>query len=57
MRLIYEENIEGEDFLELILTEREYKRLIDKGVVNDFPEGLLNKRNLNVFVRVDKYKE
>jgi hypothetical protein len=54
MRMIYEEDIEQEDFIEMILTENEYVKLEDKGLVIDFPEGLKNNRNLNVFIRVDR---
>ena len=51
MRLIFEENIENSDFLELILEENEVFCLDEIGIVHDFPEGLINKRNLNVFIR------
>jgi hypothetical protein len=53
MRLIYEENIEDSDFLEFILTPKEFEALLEKGVVDDFPGGLQGNRNLNVFIRVE----
>lgn len=51
MRLIFEQNIEKSDFLELILDDSELASIELKGIVQDFPEGLLNNRNLNVFIR------
>ena len=56
MRMIFEQDIEEEDFLELILSPTQAKKLMDEGIVKDFPEGLLGQwtRNLNVFIRVDK---
>lgn len=56
MRTIYEENIEGSDFFEIILTSEEYEELIDSALVKDFPQGI-HSRNLNVCLRVDKKKE
>lgn len=58
MRMIYEENIERMDFLEIILSPREGEKISLKGVVENFPGGLQGNRTLNVFVRVDqKYDE
>lgn len=57
MRVIFEENIEHEDFFEIILSSREYDKLLEKGIVQDFPQGLHGKRNLNVYIRIDKYME
>ena len=54
MRIIYEENIENEDFLEIILNGPEYERIATYGLVNDFPVGLCSKRNLNLFIRITK---
>lgn len=56
--MIYEENIERMDFLEIILSPREYEKMSLAGLVRNFPEGFQGKRTLNVFVRVDpKYDE
>ena len=52
MKMIFEENIENEDFLELILNEEESEILCEYGVVTDFPKGLRGKRSLNVFIRL-----
>ena len=54
MRMIFEQDIEGSDFLEFILTPPQIEGLVHKGLVKDFPNGLYNKRNLNVFIRVDE---
>lgn len=54
MRVIFEEDIENSDFFEIILTQEEYEKLSQKGIVVDFPLGLYDKRNLNVYLRVDK---
>ena len=54
MRMIFEEDIEHSDFLELILTQEEIKELMKRGVSRDYPEGFHSKRNLNVFIRVEK---
>lgn len=53
MRLIYEQDIENSDFIELILTEDELESINHGGLVEDFAKGLLNKRNLNVFIRME----
>jgi hypothetical protein len=58
MRMIYEENIEHEDFIEIILSPEEAKYLCfpdvrEGGTVDDFPLGLWGARNLNVCVRTD----
>lgn len=56
--MIYEEDIERMDFLEIILSNREYEKISLKGVVHNFPGGLHGKRTLNVYVRIDpKYDE
>lgn len=57
MRLIFEENIEKSDFIELILSPAQYLKMEDKGIVTNFPTGLFGKRNLNVFIRVDQNYE
>lgn len=54
MKMIFEENIENEDFLELILDEDESEILCEYGIVKDFPVGLRGLRNLNVFIRIAK---
>jgi hypothetical protein len=51
--MIFDENVEGEDFLELALSDEQYEMLKEIGVVMDFPEGLIGKRNLNVFIRME----
>ncbi len=46
--MIYELNVDGMDFVELILTEQEYERLAIKGVVQEY---IGEERNINVFIR------
>ncbi len=57
MRMIYEEDIESQDFIEIILNEPDYERLLEKGIVKEFSGGLQGKRNLNVYIRVDLNEE
>lgn len=58
MQMIYEKDIEGSDYLEILLSTDEYKNLFKDGVCKDFPFGLNDRRSLNVFLRVDsQYNE
>lgn len=57
MRIIFEEDIEGSDFFEVILSEKDYDNLMTKGAVKEFPLGLFGDRNLNVYIRVDTTQE
>lgn len=57
MRIIYEEDIEHQDYLEILLTSSEYASLPEKGIVTEYKDGLYGHRDLNVFVRVDKIRE
>lgn len=57
MRMIFEEDIEKEDFFEIILSEKEYERMVERGAVQEFPCGLYGLRRLNVYLRVDKTYE
>lgn len=52
MRMIFEQ-VDNEDFFEIILTEDDYDRIMGHGIIRDFPLGLFGDRNLNVFIRVD----
>lgn len=54
MRMIFEEDIENEDFLEIILREEELEKIGQKGLVNFFPKGLSESRELNVFIRKER---
>lgn len=51
--MIFEEDIEKQDFLEIILTQEEYEKLPEEGAVKDF-QGIFRDRNLNVYVRIQK---
>ena len=52
--MIFEENVENEDFLELVLKEEELDKISSKGYVRIFPGGLSGLRDLNVFIRIEK---
>jgi hypothetical protein len=53
MRVIWEENIEGFDYLELILSPTAYVQLLNTGIVKEFKNGI-QKRPLNIFLRIDE---
>lgn len=58
MKIIYEPNIENEDFLEIILKKGETENLSRKDVRQDFPGAMHPLRNLNLLVRTEtKYEE
>ncbi len=57
MKMVFEEDIERCDYLECILSQAEANKLVLDGIVVDFPYGLRGKRNLNVFIRIDKTLE
>ena len=59
MKLIFEEDkdddqFKGQDYLEIILNEKEYGQLGNKPIVKTFPLGLFDARPLNASIRVDK---
>ncbi len=56
MRLIWEENIDRMDYLELIVTPEEALFLTEKGIVEEFDQSLTSKRPLNVFIRIEGTK-
>jgi hypothetical protein len=53
MRIIFEEDIEKCDFLEIILNQREYDILTEKGIVKELQNGLFRNRVLNIYLRVE----
>lgn len=60
MRMIYEENIENFDFIEIILSKEDVHNLIfgiDKGIIKEFAGGVLGIRNLNLFIRIETKNE
>jgi hypothetical protein len=56
MIMIFEENIEKTDFLELSLTSEEMTKLATNGVLYNFKTGLKGDRPLNVFIRLNKQR-
>lgn len=57
MRALFEGNIESMDYLEIILSKEEYSNLIDRGVAQEFGQGLTGDRELNIFIRVDQLQK
>lgn len=57
MRVIFEEDIENCDFLEIILSVSEMEIMGIKGIVEEFRNGLYGKRHLNIHIRVDEKEE
>lgn len=55
--MVFEEDIEHSDFLELIVNEHDLAKILDGGIVKDFPGGLNKHKNLNVYIRVEKTKD
>lgn len=53
MRIVYDKNIEGIDYLEIILTLREIESVREfKGAVRECPYNPFNRKNkINLFVR------
>lgn len=52
MKLLFDEDVENFDFIEIILSLEEYEKLLKKEVAEDFKGGLYGIRNLNICVRV-----
>lgn len=50
MRLIFDPDVDDEDFMEIILTEEQIESIKENGVTKDFKHGFYG-RNLNVFIR------
>ena len=57
MRMIFETDIENFDYIELILSKKEYLNLEDEPLVQDFYRVFSDSRNLNVMIRVDPNQE
>lgn len=53
MRTIFEQ-LDREDFFEIIISADEYEKLLETGIVRDYPNGLSRRRNLNIYLWVDK---
>ena len=51
MKIIFEPDIEGIDYFEIILDEKEYDYMIDKGIAREF-DGVFVSDKLNVNIRV-----
>jgi hypothetical protein len=52
--MIFEENIERTDFLEIILSDEEVANIHNEGIIREFPVGLHRVRPLNIHVRLEK---
>ena len=53
MRLIFEEDIEHSDFLEVVISQEDLEKILEGGIVKDFPRGLNKNKNLNIYLRFD----
>ena len=56
MRMIFEDNVEREDFLEIIINQEELEQIIAGFVSAEFIEGILG-RVLNVAIRLDREED
>jgi hypothetical protein len=54
MRVIFEEDVENCDFLEIIISPMEVEKLSTKGLVQEFVSGFSAKRNLNIYIRISE---
>ncbi len=55
MKLIYEHDSE-EDFIEILLTEKEIKDILKNTLVSkDFPTGIDKRRSTNILIRREHY--
>ncbi len=54
MKMVFDQNIDQCDYLEFVLSQNDVNQLLLKEIVVDYPTGLIGKRNLNVFMRVDR---
>jgi hypothetical protein len=57
MKMVFDENVDRCDYLEFILSPTQAAQIMLEGLVSEFPYGLKGKRNLNVFIRVDRTLE
>lgn len=57
MRLLFEDDVEGTDYLEIIITTDEFEEIIEKGLVKEIDAGLYGERELNIFIRVSPLGE
>ena len=54
MRVIFEGNIDGCDYLEIILTQHEWEHL-HEGLAKEFSAKGWGKNNLNIFLRKEPH--
>lgn len=57
MRMIFEQDIERTDFLEIILSDDEMELVHSGGWGDEFKEGLQGNRPLNVYIRLENELE
>jgi hypothetical protein len=57
MIFLFEEGFEGTDYLEIALSREEISDLKEKGVVQNFTNGLNRKKKLNIFIRPKNERE
>lgn len=54
MRMIFDKDVENQDFLELILHEKELEDLDELGISEDFDEGIDGRTPINILIRIEK---
>lgn len=54
MRMIFDKDVENQDFLELILHEKELQDLDELGISEDFDEGVDGRTPINILIRIEK---
>jgi hypothetical protein len=57
MKALFEPNIDGMDYLELILSLAEYNSILEEGAAQEFKKSLVGNRELNVFIRIENNKD
>lgn len=56
MRLIFEDDIEKQDFVEIILSPKDYESIEKRPLVKEF-SGVFFGKDLNVCIRIEENKE
>lgn len=54
MKMVFDANVDRCDYLEFVFSPHDINLLLLKEIIVDYPKGLIGKRNLNVFMRVDR---
>jgi hypothetical protein len=52
--MIFDKDVENQDFLELIIHEKELQDLDELGISEDFDRGVDGRTPLNILIRIEK---